>query len=57
MYILAIINLLKMKTSQIVLIALFIFITVAYISFLEKRDEQLMALCADHQTRTLYECK
>lgn len=42
--------------NKIIYVVLFVIVVVCYLNFLEKRDEQLMSLCADHETQTLYKC-
>lgn len=39
-------------------IAIVIFIAVAgtWLYVVDKRDQKLMEMCADHETQTLYEC-
>lgn len=43
--------------KNIILITISLIALIAYFSFLEVRDTKLMALCANHETQTLYECE
>lgn len=46
-----------MRIGDYILIFLVSIVIGFYIALLAHRDAQLMDLCADHTTRTLYECK